>query len=91
MKNLIDPRDVHQKIISLPKPVVDRLVKERKNAFERFPLLFTLLAAFGLVAVNNGFQGLMAKIPFLNNNPYITFIFGLVILLITGTLYKKLK
>jgi hypothetical protein len=70
--------------------VVSRLSNTRKNSFERFPLLFTLMAAFGLVATTDGFQRLITKTPFLANNPYITLVIGLIILLITGTLYKKL-
>jgi hypothetical protein len=70
--------------------VVGKLAHGRDNAFGRFPLLFTLMAAFGLVATTDGFQRLMSKVPFLANNPYITLIFGLLLLFITGTLYKKL-
>jgi hypothetical protein len=70
--------------------VIDKLSKSKKNAFTRYPLLFALLAAFGLVITNDGIQGLISKVDWLNNNPYITLIIGLVILLFTGTLYKKL-
>ncbi len=79
-----------QRVIDVPKPVVDRLARGRDSAFGRFPLLFTLLAAFGFVATTDGFQRLIAKIPFLAKNPSITLIVGLITLLITGTLYKKL-
>jgi hypothetical protein len=71
-------------------PLTDKLSKTKQGAFERFPLLFTLMAAFGLVATTDGFTRLMTKIPLLANNPYITLIFGLIVLSITGTLYKKL-
>ena len=70
--------------------VVGRISKTRQNAFERFPLLFTLLAAFGVVATTDGFQRLMQKIPVMANNPVITLVIGIITLLITGTLYKKL-
>jgi hypothetical protein len=71
-------------------PMTDKLAKTKQGAFERFPLFFTLMAAFGLVATTDGFSRLMQKVPMLANNPYITLIVGLVILSITGTLYKKL-
>jgi len=71
-------------------PVTDKLSRTKQGAFERFPLFFTLMAAFGLVATTDGFTRLMQKIPLLANNPYITLIIGLVVLSITGTLYKKL-
>jgi len=62
----------------------------RKHAFSRFPLLFTLLGTFGVVATMYGFNGILENIPLLVNNPYISLIVGLVILVFTGTLYKKL-
>ncbi len=86
----VDPREVPKKVVDLPKPVVNRLAHGRDNAFSRFPLLFTLLAAFGLAATTDGFQRLMTRIPFFANNPYVTLVVGLLILLVTGTLYKKL-
>jgi hypothetical protein len=70
--------------------VASKIAKSRNSAFERFPLLFTLMAAFGLVATTDGFQRLMTKVPFFANNPYVTLIAGLLILSVTGTLYKKL-
>lgn len=70
--------------------LVGRFAKEKRNAFNRYPLLFALLAAFGIVITNNGIQGIIGKFPWLDNNPYITLVVGIVILLFTGTLYKKL-
>jgi hypothetical protein len=70
--------------------VVGRLLKRRQSAFERFPLLFTLLATFGLVATLYGFERLIDRIEFLNDNSFILLGIGLLALIITGTLYKKL-
>lgn len=66
------------------------LLKRRQTAFHRFPLLFTLLAAFGLVATIYGFERLIDKVEFLSDNPFILLGVGLLTLIITGTLYKKL-
>jgi uncharacterized membrane protein len=87
MKMFEAPKKVKQ---IADEKVVSKLSYGRDNAFQRFPLFFTLMGAFGLVATTDGFQRLMGKIPFFANNPYVTLIVGLVILLITGTLYKKL-
>jgi len=70
--------------------VVERILKRRKSAFERFPLLFTLLTTFGLVATLYGFQRLIDKVDFLSDNSFIMLGVGLLTLIITGTLYKKL-
>jgi hypothetical protein len=69
---------------------MEKISKSKQNAFTRYPLLFSLLAAFGLVITNNGMQGVISKLSWLNNNPYVTLIVGILILLFTGTLYKKL-
>jgi hypothetical protein len=70
--------------------IMEKISKSKQNAFTRYPLLFSLLAAFGLVITNNGMQGVISKLSWLNNNPYVTLIVGILILLFTGTLYKKL-
>ena len=66
------------------------LTKKRDNAFRRFPLVFTLLGTFGVVSTFYGFQHLIDKVPILANNPIYTLVIGVVVLLFTGTLYKKL-
>jgi len=69
---------------------LDRLALKRDSAFKRFPLVFTLLGTFGLVSTLYGVQHLFDKIPVLANNPILSITVGLLILLFTGTLYKKL-
>jgi hypothetical protein len=70
--------------------VVGGLLRRRQNAFHRFPLLFTLLATFGLVSTLYGFERLIDKVTFLSDNPFILLGVGILTLIITGTLYKKL-
>lgn len=66
-------------------------IKRKKEAvFERFPLLFTLLGTFGLVATFYGFERLIDAIPLFANNPFILFVTGIIVLLFTGTLYQRL-
>jgi hypothetical protein len=72
------------------KAVVQKLSDEKKLAHERFPLLFTLLGTFGLVATFYGFEHLIDKIDFLVDNPLIMLGVGVLTLIFTGTLYKKL-
>lgn len=67
-----------------------KLIRQRDDVFKRLPLVFTLLGTFGLVATFYGFQHIITEIPVLANNPYITLGIGLLVLLFTGTLYKKL-
>ena len=70
--------------------VVQKFEKSKDNAYSRFPLLFTLLSAFGVVATFYGFERIIDKIPLLANNPVILLGVGVGTLIVTGTLYKKL-
>lgn len=73
-----------------PNEALHKFIQQRDSAFKRLPLLFTLLGTFGLMSTFYGFQHIIQKIPLLANNPFIALIVGLVTLLFTGTLYKKL-
>lgn len=67
-----------------------KLIEQRDSVFKRFPLLFTLLGTFGLVTTFYGFQHIIQNISILANNPYIALSVGVLVLILTGTLYKKL-
>ena len=86
---MIQPTDPDRKT-EIPNETLHKLIEQRDSAFRRFPLLFTLLGTFGLMATFYGFQHIIQKIPLLANNPFITLVVGLVTLLLTGTLYKRL-
>lgn len=70
--------------------IISLLHAEQRLAKERFPLVYAMLATFGLVCTIAGFNHIIAKIEFLNNNPITLIIFGIGLLLITGAAYKKL-
>ncbi len=61
------------------------------RAFKRYPLTFGLLALFGAMMVSEGLKGLLEKIGFLNDQPLYLLFSGLLILLILGSVYKKLN
>ena len=71
--------------------VPDRLRKYRDGAFAKFPLLFTLFSTFGLVATLYGFEKVIDRIDYFAENPYMILLTGVVILVTTGALYKKLS
>lgn len=62
-----------------------------KGVFGRYPLTFALLIIFGATMVSQGIKELLLEIPIIKDNPFVMIGIGLVILVITGTLYKKLK
>ena len=79
------------KLTDRERELVRGLIYRRERVFEKFPLLFTLLGAFGLVATFYGFERVIDDIDILANNPFILLGVGIGILIFTGTLYSKLK
>jgi hypothetical protein len=68
-----------------------RLLKEERNrAKKKFPLLYALLATFGLVSTVAGLNKFIEDIEWLNNDPLYLVGLGLIILFITGAAYRKL-
>ena len=78
-------------ILAKEKQLVGKVDRGRQAVFERFPLPFTLLATFGLVATFYGFEGLIDRIDLLANNPWLILGSGIAVLAATGSLYKKLQ
>lgn len=94
MANKVKPTRTHefeQHLVQHEKHMLKALGKKRKDVFERFPLLFTLLGSFGLVATFYGFERLIDQIDIFADNPLILLGTGLLILIFTGSLYKKLQ
>ncbi len=66
------------------------VVPIRKSVAERFPTLFLLLITFGCTAMVTGIEHSLVKYQILAMNPEVIFLIGVGILVLTGTLYKKL-
>ncbi len=63
----------------------------RKSILKRFPTLFLLAVTFGVSLVFYSIEVLLANNPLVNDHPWATLGIGLMILVITGTLYRKLS
>lgn len=83
--------DMLERIEELTRKMNDRLGHHSRSVFGRYPILFSLLVVFGFVAVSEGVKGIIEDVPFFANHPWHMLGAGLVILIITGTLYKKLE
>ena len=66
------------------------LQSRRQTAFQRFPVTFTLLGTFGLIATFYGFQGLVDQVEYFQSNPEIVLIGGVLVLFLTGRLHHEL-
>lgn len=79
-----------QKILQKEKAVVQILDQQRKRLSQKYPLVFTMLASFGLVATFYGFEHIIDGIDILADNPIIMLVTGVLALAISGQLYKRL-
>ena len=68
-----------------------RMHKHSRTVFGQYPLLFSLLATFGAVSILYGFDALLDEIPAMRAYPVIPLALGILILTVTGTLYKRLE
>ena len=84
-------KDPLKHIEELTEQVHKHAEKKARPAFVRYPFLFSLLVTAGFVAVVDGFGGIIEGIPYLQDHPLVVLIGGLVILLFTGSLYRKLS
>ena len=83
--------DILKKIEELTARVNQIFGEKSRNVFSRYPLTFALLILFGVTMVTQGIKDLLLEVPLFQNKPFIMLLAGLIVLAITGTLYKKLK
>ncbi|MCB9815291.1 hypothetical protein H6785_01795 [Candidatus Nomurabacteria bacterium] len=80
-----------KKIEKISESLTGKFSTVRDSAFARFPMIFVLLSSFGLVATFYGFEKVIDQIPYFNENPHMILMTGVVVLVLTGALYKKLN
>lgn len=73
-------RDLHAQTASLTKPVR-----------RRYPLMFALLLTASVAAIFQGFELWVAQTPWLREHPLLLIAAGLLLLFITGGLYRVLQ
>lgn len=91
MINMEISGDILKHIEELTDRVEKTIRSFGKPVFRRYPVTFTLLGIFGFVSVQAGLLGIIERIAFLHENPIALLFFGIIILIITGTLYKWLQ
>ncbi len=70
---------------------IEKMIESRDRAEIQFPLLTALAATFGFVSILYGFEKMIDNIQLFSDHPSILFVTGMLILLATGTFYKKLN
>ena len=84
------PEDVLEEFEKVTRTIHTDLEKVNQPVFAKYPLTFSLLATLGAAAVIHGFEGVADAIPLIAENPLFLFAGGLVLLLLTGRLYRSL-
>lgn len=89
--NVEELKQREKDLLAREKALAQRISNRQQLVFDKFPLLFTILGAFGLVATYYGFERLIDKVDFFSENPAALLLTGLATLVFTGGLYKKLQ
>jgi hypothetical protein len=90
MQNTLNNMDVLKHIENLAENTNALMEKRSKSILRRYPITFTLLVLIGAIALSEGLKGLFGYIG-ISDNPLILLVIGLIILTVTGTLFKKLN
>lgn len=67
------------------------MAEKSKPIFGKYPLTFATIILIGVVAVSEGLKDIITSISFYDGHPWRLLFTGLLILIITGTIYKKLE
>ncbi len=83
--------DILKHLEDLSTKVNGMMEVHTKAVFVRYPLTFGLLILAGVVAVSEGIRGVMDSFVLFQEHPWYMIAAGVLILIFTGTLYKKLE
>jgi hypothetical protein len=86
-----DQLDLLHKIESLAENINKTMSERNQPLLRRYPITFTLIALFGVVAISEGAKGILESIPFFSSHPLFLLLIGLFILTGLGLLFKKLE
>ncbi len=73
-------REIHDSVSSYTHPVLSK-----------YPLLFAFLVTFSFAAILHSFGLIIDETRVLREHPYYLMLAGILVLILTGTLYKKLE
>jgi hypothetical protein len=83
--------DILKRVEDLSGKLNNAMANHSKSAFNRYPISFTLLVLVGATAVNEGLKDLLTSLNVFQGHPAYLLVFGLVVLILTGSFYKKLN
>ncbi len=81
----------HSTLTELELIAVKKMGDQRKTYADKYPWLFALAGAFGIVSIFYGFEKLIDRVELFTDNPWILLATGVLVLAVSGTFYNKLK
>lgn len=84
----IDPIQNAEEIV---KNVHDASSRYTKPTLQRYPLTFGFLVIFSVAAILHGFELFTDEFVFFKEYPSVLILGGIIVLLLTGRLYKSIK
>lgn len=83
--------DPIRQVEELTKGVNNFMKRRGRSVFGRYPLVFSFLGTFGVVLIIHGIEGVIDKISVLRERPILILTVGILLLTLTGTLYKRIE
>ena len=83
--------DILNHVEDLSDSVNKLMSSKSETVFKRYPITVSLLVLLGVTALHEGLKEVLAEFGLLDINPWYLIVFGIVLLSITGQLYKKLN
>lgn len=83
--------DVLKHLEVLSSKVNEIMASRTRSVFQRYPITFTLVVLVGVVAVSEGLKGVVESTGIFEGHPWYMLATGLIILIATGRVYKKLN
>ncbi len=81
----------HSSLVEIEVNAVKRIGDQRNTYSHKYPWVFALAGAFGIVSIFYGFEKLIDRIDLFTENPWILLATGVAVLAITGSFYNKLR
>ncbi len=78
------------KVVEVGKSFDTMVTPARESFAKRYPTLFSVVATLGVIMTFLGVEQLLLASELLVRYPIIILFFGIALLALTGTLYKKL-
>jgi hypothetical protein len=86
-----ESKDPIERIETMVRGIHDQAEQYTQPVRKRYPLLFAFLFTFSVAAIFQGFEIFANQVAFFERHPFSLMGIGIVMLFLTGSLYKALQ